>query len=166
MHFFVFSHKHFLVFMSILFVLYFIYHPLLGLSSCDLFTMFVMSKESSYQYMTHDHNHHFNLLLQISLPNNAQYSGEITQFLLWLIYHITAMDFFKFLFQWEAFTLPELNNFLRILDREEEEYKNIVRKKYQFLGRKIQEAMDRLQSIQQPHEASNVRGGGEGSGGS
>ncbi|KDR21274.1 Ras association domain-containing protein 1 [Zootermopsis nevadensis] len=67
---------------------------------------------------------------------------------------------------WEAFTLPELNNFLRILDREEEEYKNIVRKKYQFLGSKIQEAMDRLQSVQQRHRVSKVQGVGEGSGGS
>jgi hypothetical protein len=76
------------------------------------------------------------------------------------------VDSFKLLFQWEAFTLPELNNFLRILDREEEEYKNIVRKKYQFLGSKIQEAMDRLQSVQQQHRASKVQGGGKGSGGS
>jgi len=61
--------------------------------------------------------------------------------------------------------LPELNNFLRILDREEEEYKNMVRKKYQFLGRKIQEAMDRLQSVQQ-YQTSKVQGGEKGSGGS
>jgi hypothetical protein len=67
---------------------------------------------------------------------------------------------------WEAFTLPELNNFLRILDREEEEYKNMVRKKYEFLGRKIQDAMDRLQSVQKQHQASKVQGGGEGNGGS
>ena len=52
------------------------------------------------------------------------------------------------MFQWEAFTLPELNNFLRILDREEEEYKKVVKKKYQVLGRKIQEAMDRLRPVQ------------------
>ncbi|XP_069693749.1 ras association domain-containing protein 1-like isoform X2 [Periplaneta americana] len=59
---------------------------------------------------------------------------------------------------WEAFTLPELNNFLRILDREEEEYKNMVRRKYQVLGRKIQEAMDRLR----PQEP--VAGSSKGSG--
>lgn len=79
---------------------------------------------------------------------------------------VTVMDPFKFLFQWEAFTLPELNNFLRILDREEEEYKNMVRKKYEFLGRKIQDAMDRLQSVQKQHQASKVQGSGEGNGGS
>ncbi|XP_023712440.1 ras association domain-containing protein 1 isoform X3 [Cryptotermes secundus] len=60
---------------------------------------------------------------------------------------------------WEAFTLPELNNFLRILDREEEEYKNMVRRKYELVGRKIQDAMDRLQSVQQQHQASKVQGG-------
>jgi hypothetical protein len=59
--------------------------------------------------------------------------------------------------QWEAFTLPELNNFLRILDREEEEYKNMVRKKYEFLGRKIQDAMERLQSVQQQTQATKVQ---------
>lgn len=86
--------------------------------------------------------------------------------MLLFICQVIAVDSFKLLFQWEAFTLPELNNFLRILDREEEEYKNIVRKKYQFLGSKIQEAMDRLQSVQQQHHASKVQGGGKGSGGS
>ncbi|KAJ9582961.1 hypothetical protein L9F63_022687, partial [Diploptera punctata] len=50
---------------------------------------------------------------------------------------------------WEAFTLPELNNFLRILDREEEEYKKMVKKKYEVLGRKIQEAMERLKPAQE-----------------
>lgn len=53
--------------------------------------------------------------------------------------------------------MPELNNFLRILDREEEEYKNVVRKKYEFLGRRIQDAMDRLQSVQQQNQAAKVQ---------
>jgi Novel Ras effector 1 C-terminal SARAH (Sav/Rassf/Hpo) domain len=49
--------------------------------------------------------------------------------------------------QWEAFTYPELANFLRILDREEEEYKNVVRQKYKFLAHKIQEALDQIKPI-------------------
>jgi len=42
----------------------------------------------------------------------------------------------------------------------------MVRKKYEFLGRKIQDAMDRLQSVQKQHQASKGQGGGEGNGGS
>lgn len=36
-------------------------------------------------------------------------------------------------FQWEAFSLPELENFLKILNREEEEYVEQVRGKYRML---------------------------------
>ena len=36
-------------------------------------------------------------------------------------------------FQWEAFSLPELENFLRILNREEEEYLEQVKAKYRLL---------------------------------
>ncbi|XP_071442675.1 ras association domain-containing protein 1-like [Hetaerina americana] len=45
---------------------------------------------------------------------------------------------------WEAFTLPELGNFLRILDREEEEYKKKVEQKYELMALKLQEAMEKL----------------------
>ena len=34
------------------------------------------------------------------------------------------------LFQWEAFSIPELQNFLRILKREEEEHMDQIRTKY------------------------------------
>ncbi|XP_046407278.1 ras association domain-containing protein 1-like isoform X2 [Ischnura elegans] len=47
---------------------------------------------------------------------------------------------------WEAFTLPELGNFLRILDREEEEYKKRVEHKYELMALKLQEAMNNLQA--------------------
>lgn len=57
------------------------------------------------------------------------------------------MLFFIWFFQWEAFTYPELANFLRILDREEEEYKNVVRQKYKYLAHKIQEAIDQIKPI-------------------
>ena len=36
-------------------------------------------------------------------------------------------------FQWDAFSTPELENFLRILSREENEYLEQVRNKYQLL---------------------------------
>ncbi len=35
--------------------------------------------------------------------------------------------------QWEAFSVPELENFLKILDREEEEYIDQVRHRYKML---------------------------------
>jgi hypothetical protein len=35
--------------------------------------------------------------------------------------------------QWEAFSLPELENFLRILNKEEEEYMEQVKAKYRLL---------------------------------
>ncbi|XP_070559539.1 ras association domain-containing protein 1-like [Ptychodera flava] len=43
---------------------------------------------------------------------------------------------------WEAFTLPELSNFLKILDIEEEEHLKQVRKKYALYQEKIKEAID------------------------
>ncbi|XP_055945237.1 ras association domain-containing protein 1-like isoform X2 [Argiope bruennichi] len=45
---------------------------------------------------------------------------------------------------WEHFAIPELNNFLKILDLEEEEYLNQVKLKYRILQEKIQEAMNKL----------------------
>ncbi|GIY33688.1 ras association domain-containing protein 1 [Caerostris darwini] len=45
---------------------------------------------------------------------------------------------------WEQFAIPELNNFLKILDLEEEVYMNQVKLKYRILQEKIQEAMDKL----------------------
>lgn len=50
----------------------------------------------------------------------------------------------KIFLQWEQFAIPELNNFLKILDLEEEEYLNQVRLKYRILQEKIQEAMNKL----------------------
>ncbi|XP_054751249.2 ras association domain-containing protein 5-like isoform X1 [Lytechinus pictus] len=44
--------------------------------------------------------------------------------------------------EWEAFTVPELQNFLRILDKEEEEYIQAVRRKYIKYQNLLQEAMD------------------------
>uniref|UniRef100_T1IZ35 Ras-associating domain-containing protein n=1 Tax=Strigamia maritima TaxID=126957 RepID=T1IZ35_STRMM len=48
---------------------------------------------------------------------------------------------------WDAFSLPELNNFLTILKREEEDYLQQLRFKYSVMGEKLQQALqerDRL----------------------
>lgn len=43
--------------------------------------------------------------------------------------------------QWDAFTLPELHNFLLILQREEEEHLRRLRHRYACCRRKMQEAL-------------------------
>ena len=62
------------------------------------------------------------------------------------------------MFQWEAFSLPELENFLKILNREEQEYAEQVKLKYRLL---------RLQMQQHSKELipSPAGEGGEGEGG-
>ncbi|XP_015903645.2 ras association domain-containing protein 1 [Parasteatoda tepidariorum] len=45
---------------------------------------------------------------------------------------------------WEQFAIPELNNFLKILDLEEEEYINQVKLKYKMLHEKIQDVMNTI----------------------
>ncbi|XP_025740605.1 ras association domain-containing protein 1 isoform X1 [Callorhinus ursinus] len=42
---------------------------------------------------------------------------------------------------WDAFSMPELHNFLRILQREEEEHLRQILKKYSYCRQKIQEAL-------------------------
>uniref|UniRef100_A0A3P8X308 Ras association domain family member 3 n=1 Tax=Cynoglossus semilaevis TaxID=244447 RepID=A0A3P8X308_CYNSE len=42
---------------------------------------------------------------------------------------------------WEAFSIPELQNFLRILDKEEEEQKEALIHRYQSYRRRLQEAL-------------------------
>lgn len=44
-------------------------------------------------------------------------------------------------FQWEAFTIPELQNFLRILDKEENEQLQILKKRYAAYRDKLEEAL-------------------------
>ncbi|XP_015423830.1 PREDICTED: ras association domain-containing protein 1 isoform X1 [Myotis davidii] len=43
--------------------------------------------------------------------------------------------------QWDAFSMPELHNFLRILQREEEEHLRQILQKYSCCRQKIQEAL-------------------------
>ena len=43
---------------------------------------------------------------------------------------------------WESFTMPELKNFLRILDREEAWYKKRIHEKYELVLQIMQRQMD------------------------
>lgn len=57
------------------------------------------------------------------------------------------VDFLKPLisvFQWEAFSLPELENFLRVLKREEEEYVDQIRAKYHLMKIHMRKRMEEL----------------------
>lgn len=46
-----------------------------------------------------------------------------------------------FLFQWDAFSIPELRNFLRILDKEEAEQREAVVRRYEAYRQRLQEAL-------------------------
>lgn len=46
---------------------------------------------------------------------------------------------------WDVFSVPELENFLRILDKEEEEYTQQVQARYALQKRRIQDAMARYE---------------------
>lgn len=48
---------------------------------------------------------------------------------------------FSLSLQWEAFSLPELQNFLRILDKEENEQLQILKKRYAAYRDKLEEAL-------------------------
>lgn len=43
--------------------------------------------------------------------------------------------------QWDAFSIPELRNFLRILDKEEDEQKEAVIRRYNNYRQRLQEAL-------------------------
>lgn len=44
-------------------------------------------------------------------------------------------------FQWEAFSIPELQNFLRILDKEENDQLQILKNRYAAYRGKLEEAL-------------------------
>ncbi|PIO14280.1 hypothetical protein AB205_0143310, partial [Aquarana catesbeiana] len=44
-------------------------------------------------------------------------------------------------FMWDAFTIPELHNFLRILDKEEEEQLQTLKRRYSSYKEKLEEAL-------------------------
>jgi len=64
------------------------------------------------------------------------------------------MSFVDITFQWEAFSLPELESFLTILNREEEEYIDQVRSKYRVTQIHMKK---RLQSLEAKAEHSSGR---------
>ncbi|XP_029472169.1 ras association domain-containing protein 3 [Rhinatrema bivittatum] len=45
-------------------------------------------------------------------------------------------------FMWEAFSLPELRNFLKILDKEEEEQLQVLKRQYSSYKEKLEEALN------------------------
>ena len=49
-----------------------------------------------------------------------------------------------FFFQWEAFSLPELDNFLMILNKEEEEYLKQITQTYRLLKIHFQRRLKEL----------------------
>ena len=49
---------------------------------------------------------------------------------------------------WEAFSLPELNTFLRILDHEEKEYEREVCEKYRLYQRRLIEEITKHEKKQ------------------
>lgn len=57
---------------------------------------------------------------------------------------------------WEAFSLPELNNFLRVLDREESEYMTELKHKYKFMKKIVQTRLKELR-IERQQAASKKR---------
>ena len=46
---------------------------------------------------------------------------------------MTLIKVIYYYLQWDEFSIPELENFLRILDREEEEYVEQVKARYSLL---------------------------------
>ncbi|XP_022297766.2 ras association domain-containing protein 1-like isoform X2 [Crassostrea virginica] len=55
---------------------------------------------------------------------------------------------------WEAFSLPELGNFLRVLDREETEYMTELKHKYKFMKKIVQQRLKELRIERQQAAAS------------
>lgn len=49
-----------------------------------------------------------------------------------------------FCFQWDAFSIPELRNFLRILDKEEDEQREAVIRRYEAYRQRLQEALQEV----------------------
>lgn len=48
---------------------------------------------------------------------------------------------YSLFFQWEAFSIPELQNFLRILDKEESDQLQLLKNRYAAYRGKLEEAL-------------------------
>lgn len=67
----------------------------------------------------------------------------------WIIEYFRIVETFNlicviFYFQWDAFSLPELQNFMRVLDREEGEYCSQLEYKYKVMRKIIQQRLKEL----------------------
>lgn len=62
----------------------------------------------------------------------------------WISRIIIKIFFFLFSLQWSNFSLPELNNFLKVLDREQDEHINQLQYKYRMMKKVI---LQRLKEI-------------------
>ena len=58
--------------------------------------------------------------------------------------------------QWEAFSIPELENFVRMLDKEEEEYVEQVRAKYKLMKIHMSRRMAEIQPEEQKDASNNT----------
>lgn len=54
---------------------------------------------------------------------------------------LNPFEFFLCGSQWDAFSIPELRNFLRILDKEEDEQREAVVRRYEAYRHRLQEAL-------------------------
>ena len=62
--------------------------------------------------------------------------SELLKLLIWYVLFLY--------FQWDAFSLPELQNFMRVLDREENEYCSQLEYKYKVMRKIIQQRLKEL----------------------
>lgn len=78
------------------------------------------------------------LLLEV---NSSKVMSEIVTELLLLCLNFKWIPCFGSCLQWENFSLPELNNFMKVLDREEDEAVAQLRYKYRIMKRIIQQQL-------------------------
>ena len=70
---------------------------------------------------------------------------------------ITILIINHLLFQWDAFSVPELENFLRILGREEDEYVDQVKNKYRLLKIQMAKRLKELDKDRQKQESEEEK---------
>ena len=76
---------------------------------------------------------------QMSRDQCLAESLNISELLKLLIWYVLFLYF-----QWDAFSLPELQNFMRVLDREESEYCSQLEYKYKVMRKIIQQRLKEL----------------------
>lgn len=58
-----------------------------------------------------------------------------------IVDEFNPLEFFLCGSQWDAFSVPELRNFLRILDKEEDEQREAMVRRYEAYRHRLQEAL-------------------------